>query len=46
MFNMSHSDYTRLLISKPIALDLLYLLTNFTTLPAYSLLPILRLFNA
>lgn len=45
MFNMSHSDYTRLFISKPIALDLLYLLTYFT-LPAYSLLPILRLFNA
>jgi len=30
MLNMSHSDYTRLFISKPIALHLLYLLTYFT----------------
>lgn len=36
MLNMSQSDYTRLFISKPIALRLLYLLTYFT-LRAYCL---------
>jgi hypothetical protein len=43
MLSMSQSDYTRLFISKPIALRLLYLLTYFT-LRAYCLF--YNLFNA